>query len=286
VLLNNMLFVARTRAADFIVGRLFGASALGFFSLGLEISNMPSTELTAPINRAVFPGYSALSRDDGGLRRGFLKVIAGIVLITLPAAIGIALVAKPLVLLVLGEKWIDTAPLIQILAFYGLVGALHGNFGYVFIAFGRPRFISLWSAVMLVSEVVLVVAGAREYGLRGAALGLLIGVVLPLPFVTVVLSRMLRLQLSDWLRVISRPVLGVALMSACVVGWAAIVPTSFGTAFALATEAAIGALAYAVGVIVLWQLSGKPDGPEAYVLEKLLALWRNDMARKWRNADR
>ena len=65
----------KAKFADLIVGYLFGARALGLFTMSFEISNLPTTELSAPINRAVFPGYAKLAEDPDGFRQTFVQVI-------------------------------------------------------------------------------------------------------------------------------------------------------------------------------------------------------------------
>ncbi len=98
---------------------MFGPAALGVFNMSYEISNMPTTELVAPINRAVFPGYAKLKHDLQSMRAGYLKVVGIIALIALPAAAGIGVVAPLLVPVWLGDKWIKSIPLMQVLAFSG-----------------------------------------------------------------------------------------------------------------------------------------------------------------------
>lgn len=87
-----------------------GPAALGVFNMSYEISNMPTTELVAPINRAVFPGYAKLKHDLQSMRAGYLKVVGIIALIALPAAAGIGVVAPLLVPVWLGDKWDQINP--------------------------------------------------------------------------------------------------------------------------------------------------------------------------------
>ncbi len=93
--LNNVLLFARTRGADLIVGRILGPRSLGLFTIGYEISNLPTTELIAPINRAILPGYAKIAADRFRLRAAFCNVIAVVAMVALPSAVGIAVVADP-----------------------------------------------------------------------------------------------------------------------------------------------------------------------------------------------
>ena len=105
LLINNFLYFAIQESSSFILGKLGGSHALGLFTVSYEISNLPSTDLVAPINRAIFPGYAKMAGDMGVLQQGFLNILSAIALFVLPIGAGIALTAGPLVHLMLGAKW-------------------------------------------------------------------------------------------------------------------------------------------------------------------------------------
>jgi O-antigen/teichoic acid export membrane protein len=275
LLIANALSTARSRAADIIVGRIAGAYALGLYSISYEISNLPTTELSAPINRAVVPGYSVLSGNDEALKEGVRKVMSLIVLITVPAAFGIAAVAEPLVLTLLGAKWAGTVPLIRVLAFFGLVSSLQSNLGYVFLAKGRARFITIWSASMLLLQLPLVIFGALHYGVLGAAMGLLASAVIPMPFVFLFLGRLIGLTLRDWFSIAWRPLLSTAIMSLVLMSWLSLFSPVTGSEgsplLTLLSSVSLGAVTYALCIVTLWMLARKPSGPEAYLFERAVA---------------
>src|SRR5690606_13183309 len=64
---NSVRFFIQPRGTDFILGNRAGPAALGAYNLAYEISSLPTTELTHPIMRAVYPGYSRLQGDKGRL---------------------------------------------------------------------------------------------------------------------------------------------------------------------------------------------------------------------------
>lgn len=278
LLITNALTVLRSRAADVIVGRMAGAHALGLFTMSYEISNLPTTELSAPINRAVFPGYAALSENTDALREGVLKVMSMIVLLTLPAACGIALVAEPLVRVLLGAKWIEAVPLIQVLAFYGMVSSFQSNLGFVFVAKGRARFITLWSVAMFLLQVPLVMLGIYLAGTLGAAMGLLASVLIPLPFVIFAVNRLLGVVARDWLLLSWRPLSAAVGMCVGLLLWQSTGSSflSFGDqgTVAMLSQVVLGAIIYVLFVGGTWMLSGKPDGAERYVIERAEAFMR------------
>jgi lipopolysaccharide exporter len=276
LLLNNFISFFYLRSADFIVGRVAGARALGLYDIAYEISNLPTTELIAPINRAIFPGYAQMSADHTTLRQGFLKVISVVALLALPAATGIAATAELLVKVALGENWADAAPVIQILAFYGAITALETNTYYVHMALGNVRAFTFLMAMSLIILVPLVIFLTLEAGAVGAATAYLLVAILFFPLYYRAVMR--RLGVGTWqlITYMWRPVAAVAAMYLIlrqVLSYVTLdsVLVNFVQLIGLI---ALGATSYCVVILGLWHLSGKPSGAERYVLDNIALLIR------------
>lgn len=270
--INNGLFFANHKSADFILGKLSGAHGLGLYSLAYEISNLPSTELVAPINRAIFPGYAKMADDLPVLRQAFLNVIAAIALFALPAGAGIALVATPMVHLLLGDKWVETIPLIQILAFSGVVAALQTNKGSVYLALGRPRIMTALAGVHVGLLLPALLVGTHFMGVQGAAWATLaVGAGL-MPFNYAVLFHVLKLKPVRLLAVLWRPFLATGAMALAVTGVLNFMGGEtglLGWTAQLALSILVGGLVYGGTEWLLWRLSGRPEGVEDIIMTRL-----------------
>ena len=281
--INNLLFFANHQSASFILGKVTGANALGLFTLSYEISNLPSTDLVAPINRAIFPGYAKMAHDLDMLRQGYLNVFAAIALVALPVCTGIALVADPLVHVLLGEQWVATIPLIQILAIAGLTQSLQTNKGSIFLALGRPRVLTLLALSHAAILLPALVWGAMRNGVMGAVYATVIVALLLLPVNFIVLSKILHLRYSKIFAVFWRPAAASLTMLAVVIATKNIIHG--GNTFAshlvqLMVLALAGSLTYTVAILLLWKVSGMKPGIEALVLNKIGSRYRVIFARQ------
>ena len=99
-----------------IVARFASTEDAGNYYVGLQLSELPTTELASPIARAIYPGFSALQERASDMKRAFLRGVEAMGAIALPASFGFAFVAEDLVQLLLGDKWADAAPVIKIIA--------------------------------------------------------------------------------------------------------------------------------------------------------------------------
>lgn len=281
LMLNNLTYFLNMRSAEFFVGRMLGAPALGVYTIAYEVATLPTTELVAPINRAAFPGYTKVAGDLPQLQRSFLNVIGMIALFGLPAGIGIAAVADLMVPAVLGDKWLPAIPLMQVLAVYGALQALHSNITYIYMALGRMHLVGLLGLGQFLLLAIGLVTGMRYWGLNGAAWAYVMATVLMLPVTKWLLGRCLQLPLRALLAHVWRPLAASLLMAGAVLALKWALPAPQGTAALLTTllaAVALGALVYGVACEVLWRSAGRPASSEAVVRQKLQAL----LQRLWR----
>ena len=114
---HNLLIFLNHKITDLIIGRQLNAESVGYYSVGYEISNLPTTELVFPLSRAIFPGYALIEGDLNALKNTFLKFTKLVVYVAAPVSFGIAAVSEELVITALGDKWVEVIPIISILSF-------------------------------------------------------------------------------------------------------------------------------------------------------------------------
>ncbi len=267
LLLNNILYFIKLRSADFIIGKTSGSHSLGLYSIAFEISNLPTTELIAPINRAIYPGYTKMTADTNTLQQGFLNVIAIIILFALPAGTGIAVSADLLVKVVFGDKWLEAIPLIKILSFYGVFTALQTNTVYVYLAIGKPRLITYISILYIIILLPTLLWMIINMGAIGAAWAYFGTALLMLPVYFTVISRHLNISISLFFKKVWRPLVASAIMYTSVHLFLTtdILPEML----MLFSAIAIGAISYTLSIILLWNASSRPTGAEHVILEKV-----------------
>jgi lipopolysaccharide exporter len=272
LMLNNVLQFLNGRAVELSIGRFAGAQTLGVYTIASEISTLPTTELVAPINRAAFSGYAKAASETEQLRSSFLNVISVIGLFALPAGVGIVLLADLIVPAILGRKWLAAIPLIQVLAIYGVIQALQTNIGYVYLAVGKPRLITITSALQFVILMAFLVPAVQRWGATGAAWAVLASVVIMIPVNQVLIAKRLNLSWAGFLMKLVRPLAASAAMGCGI--WSIKVkldlrPDTAAYILALVVCVFAGALLYVFALYALWRLASRPNGPERFCLSKI-----------------
>jgi lipopolysaccharide exporter len=251
-----------------LIGKVLGSAALGYYTFGSNLARMPTREATAPLTQTIYPSFAAIGDDQDRLAAAYQRVQALVAAIALPAGIGVAVVADPLVRLTLGEKWAPATFIIQSLAaVYALqtLGSLVQPLG---MAKGKTRLLFMRDTQMLFVRVPIIFGALMLYGLEGVIysrvftglLGAFVNMVLVRHFIGVTVLQQLAAN--------ARALASVAIMSAGVLLAAASFPERSGStelAFELAILVALGAVLYCGSSLVLWLLMKRPDGPETEI---------------------
>jgi O-antigen/teichoic acid export membrane protein len=108
-----------------VIGKLFSPAALGFFSRAHTIQALPSHTLGQMVARVTFPVFSTIQDDPERLRKGFQKALTTLILVQFPIMIGLAIVSRPLVLILLTDTWTGCINYLQLLCLAGLLFPVH-----------------------------------------------------------------------------------------------------------------------------------------------------------------
>lgn len=122
-----------------VIGRYLGPTALGIYTLGLQLVVWPLTRINPIISRVAFPVLSKVQDDDAALRRGFLEMNKLLATFLFPLLAGLGASAPWLIPFVFGEKWTSSVVILQLLVPVGVVKTLVGPVGQILLAKGYPE---------------------------------------------------------------------------------------------------------------------------------------------------
>jgi lipopolysaccharide exporter len=272
LLLNNFVSFLKERSSDFFIGRSNGATALGTYNVAYELSNLPTTEISAPINRALVPGFAKIHAVDQ-LEQAYANALGLLALVALPAAACMFILAPYLVFVMLGTKWLAAIPLMEVLAFNGALLLFHSSICSVLFARGHPASVTLSNGIyagVLMALLSVFLTFGSSHGVVGAAYAALGTSILCTPLYLWQMKRNLQVSPLLFVRSIRRPVMGMLAMSVSVRGIMPAFDPAMPTALAVGWLVGGGILAlaiYAAVVLLAWTVSGRPDGAERIALD-------------------
>ncbi|MDR3499401.1 MAG: lipopolysaccharide biosynthesis protein [Parvibaculum sp.] len=166
----TLLGIVYDRAYTLLIGRIYGTSALGFYSRADTMMHQPADFLTSVLSSVSFPILSSVSNDKDRLRRATRQIVRTTMLINVPALIGLSAVAKPLTVVLLGPIWSPAAPILQVLCLAGAIWPLHIINLTVLMAQGHSQ---LFFRIEIVKRVLglTVLSASVFFGVMGIAWG-------------------------------------------------------------------------------------------------------------------
>jgi len=148
-----------------IVGRVLGAGPLGFYSLAFSLANYPVTNFAFILSRLAFPAFAALRDDPHYARRMYLKMIRLVAALVVPLLVVLALVAGPLTVGLLGEKWQPAILPLQLMVLAGISRSIAYPSSDMLRALGFPSIpfkISVLQALLVVGGLLLLASQGIE----------------------------------------------------------------------------------------------------------------------------
>lgn len=153
---NNMLTV--------IFGRLFPAQAVGNFTQANKWNTMANQLVTNTVAQVAQPVLTRITDDQERQRRVFGKMLRFTAFLAFPAMFGLAIVAPQVILLAIGEKWIDSIPLLQILCISGAFIPLYTVYQNLFLSQGKSD-TYMWLTISQIAVMLIAVLACHKMGI-------------------------------------------------------------------------------------------------------------------------
>ena len=269
----SLVGMLRDRIEVFLVGRLFNLTSVGVFSVALEIATLPVSEILQPLSHVLFSTFSRASHDADELRRLFLRFYGLAAATTVPVGIGLALLADPIVHVLLGPAWLNAIPMIQAISALGAVTSFGLICRSVLEARGQMRAIFNVNVATTAIRLVAGLALVEWIGPLGAAFGYAIGAFFDQALLFHYTRQRLSVPLARLAGCLWRPVLASAAMVTAVIaiGLHLTPPDSNLPTIVVRMLAGVilGASVYMFILWTAWRISGKPDGAETDMLQAL-----------------
>lgn len=175
-----------------VVGRILGTRALGIYDMAYSISTLPLNEISDIVARVTFPIYVRISDDKKRLRRAYIRTILLTAVLVSPILLLFLLFPDQLILLFLGEKWIQAAGVLRVLAVFAMLSTLGSPTGALFYAVKKQQYLTVISIISFVVMIVSIFPLIGQFGLIGAGIAAILGSLATLPFMFYYLIKVLR----------------------------------------------------------------------------------------------
>jgi O-antigen/teichoic acid export membrane protein len=204
VTLHGIVVYVAFNLEKVLMGRFWGADALGLYGRAYRLINLPTENLNAAAGEVTFSALSRLQDQPERLRSYFLRAYSLILALTLPVTVAFALFSGDLIFVLLGPKWTAAGPILRLLAPTILIFALINPVAWLMYSVGLVGR-SLKLGLIFTPFIVTGYAIGLRYGPNGVALGYSAVMILCALPLTALCVRGTPVSLADILKTSARP---------------------------------------------------------------------------------
>ena len=214
MLLSSVVETIYGNVSSLIIGRVYSARDLGFYTQAKKVEMVPTNSLANIVNSVTFPVFSQVQDDREQLRYYVQKNVKSITFITFPLMALLIVVAQPLFTFLFTDKWDSAVPYFQILCVVGMVDTLNSTNTNVFKSLGKS---GIFFTVQLIKRslgIVSILIGL-QYGISGLLWGITISGYLNFFINAFVTGRLINYGIKEQMRDVGLSYL-LALIAGCV----------------------------------------------------------------------
>lgn len=158
---------------NLVIGRYYSTASLAYYNRGDQFPNLISTNVDSSISTVLFPVMSKHGDDLVRLKAMVRRSLRTSTYLIMPLMFGLAAVAKPLIQLLLTDKWLPAVPFMQILCVSNAFATVTNTNLQVLKASGRSDVLLKLELVKKPVYLVLLIIGIK-YGVMMVAVTMLI----------------------------------------------------------------------------------------------------------------
>ncbi|WP_286796706.1 lipopolysaccharide biosynthesis protein [Psychrobacter sp. UBA6291] len=171
--LNGLLIYMARNLDSVLIGKYWGAEELGYYNRAYFLMLLPSMLAAGVLNKLMVPSLSAFQDDPQRFGNAYRKALVLIALVGCPMALGLALTADEMVMLVYGKQWQPVVPILLWLSIASITQPLFNTTGWLFTSVGKAKhylWLTLISGVLLTISFFFAISGggvriAQTYGI-------------------------------------------------------------------------------------------------------------------------
>lgn len=208
---SRLLSYLNINGDNLLIGRYLGTRALGTYAVVYNVMLAPVARVASPIQQVLLPAFARLQDDPRRLGRAWLRGTRLSAAVSVPAFLGMMAVAADFVPVVLGERWTEGVPVLQLLCLAGILQGIQMLEWSVLQARGQAGLLLRYMLVSTAANLIGFAVGLH-WGIVGVAAGFAVARAIMVPILTLLTCRAVGLSLGDVFRALSGVAQAAALM--------------------------------------------------------------------------
>jgi O-antigen/teichoic acid export membrane protein len=208
---------ANQNSDQFFVTYYLGAAAAGFYATGKRITNTLNIVISSALLRVSLPAFSRLQDNESELRSTYLHSTGLTAMVTAPLFVGLAVLSRDVVLLLLGEKWLPSVPVMQIITVIGFLTSIGYYNQSIMLVHNKPQWQTKLTLLYAVTNILAFFAFTR-FGLVYTALAFAMRALLLFPISVWCALKLTSTRAREYIAVLMPSLLSSLVMALAVIG--------------------------------------------------------------------
>ena len=167
MLLSSLLNTLFENVQGLVIGRVYTASDMGYYSQAKKLDEIPSLSVSQIVNQVSFPVFAQISDNLQSLKAAFRKNVICTSFLLFPLQVLLIVLAEPIIVFLLSDRWIDSIIYFRILCVYSMFVALNALNTNIYKSLGKSRVFFLVQLTKKVLGIILLIIGMHYGGIVG-----------------------------------------------------------------------------------------------------------------------
>lgn len=173
LLISQSIATLYNQLQSILIGRHFTASDLGYYTQARQLMQIPTDSLGRVVNTVSFPAYAKLQNERSQLKLMVRQNLLVLVFLNTPLMFYLSTVAKPLLVFLYSDKWLDSVPYFRFLCLgFGMLLIIHDCSLTALKSVGRTDYVLKLEIIKKILGVILLLCGLHYFGIWGILYGL------------------------------------------------------------------------------------------------------------------
>lgn len=215
LLLSSLAGTASKQIQTLLIGKICSPVTLGYYSQAKNMENAPTNTIYTVVGQVVFPLFSLHHNSMEEFVGIYKKVINTVAYVTIPIMFILIIIAKPLILLLLTDKWLQSIPYFQLLCLCGVSASIVDINIFAISALGKSKTIFKLSLLNSIVALCMMSVGAI-WSIYGILISLVVYSFYSLGLYSFYIRRYLKIRITGQLGGIMN-ILMISVFLSCVI---------------------------------------------------------------------
>jgi O-antigen/teichoic acid export membrane protein len=211
----NLIF---TRTDIFVLGKLYSATTLGLYTMAVLLVQTPSGFIANMMGQILFPSFAHVQKDVARVNRLLMEATSWLILLGLPAVVGIYLCGHSLLMVIYGARYVASTGPLSMAAAVVFLNLLNVAITCAFVGIGRPGLHRRAVAASAVAMLIAIYPACKLFGVVGGQVAALLAIILSYSLQVVRMRDVTGLDLLCYAKAFVLPALGAVAMFGAVLG--------------------------------------------------------------------